>query len=542
MQTIQARISTKLLSKASRLFTGTLDGRIIEILQNARRAGATQVEIFNTDGLVTVHDNGCGIEDFSKLLELGDSNWDEAMERAEDPAGVGLFSLAPRQVTVFSGDRKLCITEKAWTGELVAVLPTDDSVKGTMLLFKDEPWELSEVEKHAVFTDMAVVVDGQKCATERFCSEDAVLYPGLGCKIEVREKSALNKWHGHFRRGYYCNDILVNFHGQVIVFSYSPVSDEQLTFLVDMTGDATEIRLMLPARTKVFENKAFEQLKAAIEVEAYRFIQRRGSHKLPFEQYKRAEQLGIRLPESEPVFSVGLLSGDTPEPIEVTKPQDFPLSKCYRFNPDRSGNDDSDEANIHLLAAMGKFKEPFVPVEVPSFYDGYSWADLPTVDKVEVTVGKELGRQWLCSEAIVAVDSLKITAHTSDGNVFESEVLMAVLEQEKKDRTWANTNVYLTPGARQQLEISDIWHHCDGWNEDGDTYETQLYEFEEQLEHFWSTIIGIGEYLRSKIRQCLFGIVKDWQRITIEADETISILYKDGAEKVFKSSDSESTT
>ena len=66
METIRAKVNQRLLSKASRLFTGSLEGRIIEILQNARRAGATKVEITNTDGMVTVRDNGSGIEDFAQ--------------------------------------------------------------------------------------------------------------------------------------------------------------------------------------------------------------------------------------------------------------------------------------------------------------------------------------------------------------------------------------------------------------------------------------------------------------------------------------------
>ena len=39
MDTIQARVNPRLLKKADRLFTGSLEGRIIEVLQNARRAG-----------------------------------------------------------------------------------------------------------------------------------------------------------------------------------------------------------------------------------------------------------------------------------------------------------------------------------------------------------------------------------------------------------------------------------------------------------------------------------------------------------------------
>jgi hypothetical protein len=535
METIQAQVSTRLLSKASRLFTGTLEGRIIEILQNSRRAGATHVNIINKGGFITVCDNGSGIDDFSKLLNLGDSDWDDAMEKAEDPAGVGVFCLAPREVTICSGNRKVCITEKTWTGEPVPILENSDSLRGTILVFRDEPWEFATVEKHAVFTGLVVTVDGQECAGEHFCSENAVLYPALGCKIEVREKKFLNKWHGDFRRGYYSNDILVNFHGQVVTFRYSPVTEPELAFLVDMTGEPTEIRMMLPARTKLIENEAFEQLKAAVEVQAYRFILKRGSHKLPFKEYKRAEELGVNLPEAEPVFSVGLLSGDTPEPIEIPMPNDFPLKKCYRLSKDCQDGCETDEANVHLLAATGKFKEPFVPVIISPSYDGYSWTDLPTIDKVEVAVGKELGSECVWNERLVAVDSLQITAHTSDDKVFKSDALMSVLEQQRDKRSWFCMNVYVTLDARNQLSPSDIWYHCGGWNDDGDTYDTQLYYFEQDLEQFWAAVIGPGEYLRSKIRECLFGVIKDWQRVTIEADETISILYKDGTEKVFKS-------
>ena len=116
MRTIQARVNTRLLAKASRLFTGTLEGRVIEILQNARRAGATEVHITNTDGIVTVGDNGRGIEDFSKLLDLGGSGWDGAYEAIEDPAGVGIFCLAPREVTIRSNGKMATIKENGWTG------------------------------------------------------------------------------------------------------------------------------------------------------------------------------------------------------------------------------------------------------------------------------------------------------------------------------------------------------------------------------------------------------------------------------------------
>jgi len=104
------------------LFTGRLEGRIIEILQNSRRAGATEVIIANRDGYVTVCDNGRGIDDFSKLLDLGGSGWEDGLEVSEDPAGVGVFCLAPREVVIRSGGKEVTIAGDGWTG-----LPVDDS-------------------------------------------------------------------------------------------------------------------------------------------------------------------------------------------------------------------------------------------------------------------------------------------------------------------------------------------------------------------------------------------------------------------------------
>jgi hypothetical protein len=532
-ETICAKVNPRLLTKADRLFTGTLDGRIIEILQNARRAGATEVVITNENGLVSVQDNGSGIDDFSKLLDLGDSDWDQAMEQAEDPAGVGVFCLAPRKVTICSKGKKVVISKAGWTGKPMELTEVDEPCNGTMLTFADEPWELLKVQKHAVFSGLKVIVDGKSCPQQRFTSRRAVSYPELGCKIEVRERDHISEWHKQWRDSYYHDTVIVNFHGQIVKLTYGPVS-ENLVFLVDMTGEPTGIRMMLPARTRLVENKAFEQLKAAIEIETYRFIQKRGSHKLPFNEYKRAEELGIELPESEPVFDVGLLGGDTPEPVEIVMPKDFLLSKCYRLNEDYPGCE-TDEANAHLLAATGKFKEPFIPVSISSSYDGYSWAKLPVINKVNVKKGKELGSRCIWCETVVAVDSLCIEVHTSDGKIFKSDVPMAVLELPAEQRRWCYTNVYVTPDARDQLNSSDIWYHCGGWSDEGDTFDTQLYTFEQELENFWATIFGPGEYLRSKIRECLWSVVKDWKKITFDEDETLSILYKDGTEKTYKS-------
>ena len=46
---------------------------------------------------------------------------------------------------------------------------------------------------------------------------------------------------------------------------------------------------MLPARTCFVENEALTQLKAAMEIEAYRHIHRRGHHSLPYKEDRRGD-------------------------------------------------------------------------------------------------------------------------------------------------------------------------------------------------------------------------------------------------------------
>jgi len=532
METIKAQVS-QTLSKATRLFTGSLAGRIIEILQNARRAGATEVHITNQDGSVTVHDNGHGIEDFAKLLDLGNSGWDQGTEEAEDPAGVGVFCLAPREVEIHSGHKSIVITEEAWTGESVLVQTAKESVPGTMLQFNDEPWTFEEVEKQAVFSGLHITVDDKTCAQEAFVSGEATLYPELGCRIEITSRGNLSQWHHRWKRNYYSDDVLVNFHGQVVQFAYRPVSEE-LQCLVDLTGEPTAIRMMLPARTQLVENKALIDLKSILEREVYKFIQKRGSHKLKYVEYCRAKELDIELPEATPAFQVGLLYGDAVEPIEVIKPEDFPLAKCFLMNPAYRDANDIHETNSHLLAALGKLDTPFIPVEISSDYEGYSWSKLPTIDHIEVAAGKELATQHLWRGLITAVDSLNITAQTSDGKTFSKNVEMAVRKPiSKKDAQYYDIELLITLKARDSLDPTNIWYHLGDYSEDSDTYDTQLSYFEQQLELFWATIIGPGKYLRSRLLNCLEDFNLDWQNITIESDHTLTVIYKDGRKDVF---------
>jgi hypothetical protein len=544
METIQACVNPKLLARAQRLFTGTRDGRIIELLQNARRAGATKVEIENVSGQITVRDNGAGVEDFAKLLDMGGSGWPSAveggvdLEASEDPAGVGLFCLAPRKVMIRTRGKKVVIDNEGWTGQAVAVEADPQFSQGTELIFEDDPWNRVAVEKHAVFSGLTVVIDGETCAREAFLNEGACAsYPELGCKIEVRPYGELGRWHKLLHNSYANPRVLINFHGQMVELDYQPVSDTWLTYLVEMTGQPTGIRLMLPARTRLVENPASDALRKAIELEAYRHIQRQATHRLSFPDFQRAKAIGVELPEAEPVFEVGLLDGCDVQPSQVNMPKDFPLAKCYRLAPPFRQHHDTHSCNAHLLAALGKQESPFVPVTIDSRFDGYSWANLPTIDRMEVRAGKMLQQDSVWQGQLACVASIELTAYTSDGKFFRSAGPLAIEPpKEGEERKWYEDkdHVLVTPEARKRLDSSEIWYHLGGFDLDGDSYDTQSAEADRQLRSFWCAMIGPDEELRVSIFEAVQYLTPEWKHITIQPDGQVVIAYADGTRKRLK--------
>ena len=527
-QTICAKVSPRLLTKADRLFTGTIEGRIIELLQNARRAGATEVRITNKNNLITVQDNGSGIQDFQKLLDLGSSGWNEQIESGEDPAGVGLFSLAPRQVTITSGNSSVVITKYGWTGTPITVTNSENHTKGTIIEFTDEkPWDFETVERHAVFAGIRVIVDGKYCHSMPFCSQESASYEDIGCRIEV--VSELSKYHKHWGSGYYSHKSLVNFHGQIVELDYWPGNNRHGIYILVDLAEQTQIRLMLPARTRLVENKALLKLKEAIEIEYYRFFQQQKEHDLYYSEYLRARELGIVLPEATQKYMASLVHDEYDMVSQVIPPKDFRLAQGYLCF-EKDFDDECAMTNAHLQGALGTFKDSsFVPVVIESGYIGYSWANLPKVIKVDVKPGKEVLRHSIQSGDLVCVESLTISVQTSDGKIFSSDVPMAVAAEKPKGKyRWTMDVVYVTRDSKDQLDNVNIWYPLGGYSDEGDSFETQEYYFEKDLNEFWNELIGPHESLRQKLVSETYCLGDKWTKLILTKEGSLEIFFKNG--------------
>jgi hypothetical protein len=63
-----------------------------ELLQNARRAQATHIDIRVDGDSITVSDDGIGIADLQTLISIADSGWDPSLQARENAFGMGVLS------------------------------------------------------------------------------------------------------------------------------------------------------------------------------------------------------------------------------------------------------------------------------------------------------------------------------------------------------------------------------------------------------------------------------------------------------------------
>ncbi len=117
---------------------------VSELLQNARRAGATSIAIDHDAEArtLTVRDDGRGIDDFQKLLTFNESGWDEPICDAEHPFGIGFSKCLYAASRCIVRSRGLCADFD--TAAALARTPVD------VIGLADAPTEGTQIELHGV--------------------------------------------------------------------------------------------------------------------------------------------------------------------------------------------------------------------------------------------------------------------------------------------------------------------------------------------------------------------------------------------------------
>ncbi len=114
---------------------------VTELLQNARRAGATRIDITHDAAAkrLCVRDDGHGIGDFQKLLTFNESGWDESTTDLERPFGIGFSKClyAASRCIVASGRQRVDFETEAALAkapiEVFTLVDTEAPVTGTVI-------------------------------------------------------------------------------------------------------------------------------------------------------------------------------------------------------------------------------------------------------------------------------------------------------------------------------------------------------------------------------------------------------------------------
>ena len=90
---------------------------------------------------------------------------------------------------------------------------------------------------------------------------------------------------------------------------------------------------------------------------------------------------------------------------------------------------------------------------------------------------------------------------------------MALAPPPEKAPSWTDDHVLVTPEAEERVQAWEIWHHLGGYWDEGDTYPTQEYEFEQELNRFWTSLHGPDEQLRRDLLEALARTTPKWHSV-----------------------------
>lgn len=129
-----------------------------ELLQNARRAGASRVLLeWDADrNVFIVTDDGCGIRNFRHVVVAYRSGWNSDIKRRENPFGVGLFAalFASDEVIVHSLDRRMVLDERCLASGAIHVTAAPSRQGTEVQLVLKEPLRRSAEDWLKLLTDL----------------------------------------------------------------------------------------------------------------------------------------------------------------------------------------------------------------------------------------------------------------------------------------------------------------------------------------------------------------------------------------------------
>lgn len=533
---IATAVAPETITKVTRLFNNTAYDVICELFQNARRAGATIVAVTvitaSDATYLQVVDDGHGIADPASIVTLGRSGWSDDTRRAEDPAGMGVFSLAGRDVIIRSYSRPdrqgwmAHIPASAWETSRPIAISSDPIPYGTSLTVRmPEQW-LTTIERDvataARYFPVPVTFNGEPQEQHDWLADAVHVETWKGTRIGIRRVPASH---------YSSRDAALNFHGVTIPCRLPHLTEvdrgDHWIARVDIVN-APDIQLVLPARKEVVENEGVSDLRTAVQCTLYRAIAAQGTHRLSFENWTEARDLGVLLSEAEPyLFTWAAPAADQYRNYETGVRTTDPAMVLM---PDQ-------EALVAIPAERAITKHnPFGGplVDANDAFKGYSWYDkLARVETLEFAIIQG-ERQFTISEGVEApadaddgwVDAITLHATLSHAGAFVEvacDADVAFGPDQFSCNSVDETRVFVRRGSDlSAMDVADLFESAVfSANEDSaaDSYDTQQERFQrDAAERIIGLLEGGDAALDNRLRDLLSGhyyLVPEDRTVTI---------------------------
>ena len=519
MTEIKARIHGDALERVSLFFDATLTETLTEVLQNARRSGATGVDIrIGDDGSLTITDDGCGIADPATLLAFGESGWADAVRDGEQAAGMGVYALARWRPEIASrtGDGRpgwsVSLDEDHFRGARAATLVPDDTAPrpcGTRVKLRRPRRKSNRARTGSHWEDWLLGADAPTVTWREIYHSlvaDACRYYPLPIRIDgveferreyLEECCHIQEWEGlriGIRNLGYFAELgagEINFHGRTINRAGLPsemsIDGRRWTAAVDVVGTST-IELTLPGRSNLVEGDQADRMRETVGRTIFRAMAAASPPAaVSWKARRRAAALGVELPEPEP-----RLQGWRPEYADVDRSdtgKEMTADETVLVMPREVGT----AAGQTLWHAVRKTALGARLAAPNADLEGYGWYDRlarVTAFRIEGTSGGEEFRQndpETRERPAGRPERLEVVIETTGPNGDETLRTPAeiALWRNEDDVSWIGDAEVLVRAETEASasEIADLLkaaYFSPSEDRDCDSYETQQERFEEE--------------------------------------------------------------
>ena len=370
------------------MFNASAETIFTELLQNARRSGATCVDITlrkleSDQTAVTLCDNGTGIDDPQNLLAYGENGWSAETVKNEDAAGMGFACLARAGCTMSSRTSKhpgwiTTLTPDVFAGETPAIVTTipENMATGTTVRFTLKTGGgtlFRAIEKTALYYPVTVRVKREWKENEK--------HTALQQENFLKDCTTIKEWRGlklgiTVNKGDYRAKNL-NFYGHTIAVSLpriNSLNDTRWNVKIDV-DHCTDLELVLPARQEIIQGIFLEEIKLKAKETLYQTMLAHintGNAYLCYKDYQNAKSMKIDFPEPPQRLNEWLpddYNGEQPTSIQTLP------DNAFLINPNAERPDQHT-----LYQSLQKVAMESKAFTCDNRYTGYKWYD--NLDKI----------------------------------------------------------------------------------------------------------------------------------------------------------------